>query len=106
MALNDFRSAYMPYCLKKQSDDSYVVLNREYKPLGFITSEWINYEDYPVCVKIKGIGSEMAKELSCHGSEDISEIFLYHDGCNPVNSEKYMAIFLKKCGLLAKLQIE
>ena len=37
MPLGDFRSVFMPYCLRKQKDGRYVVLNREYKPVGFFT---------------------------------------------------------------------
>ena len=106
MALNDYRAVYMPYCLRKRKGDRYVVLNREYKPLGFKTSDWINYDDYPVCVNIKGINPASAKKLSCSGSEDTDDIFLYSDGCNPVNDEGYMTAYLEKLKLLAKMQVE
>jgi hypothetical protein len=106
MALHDFRAAYLPYCLKKQKDGRYVPLNREYKPVGFLTYAWVNYEDYPVSAKIKGIGPALARKLSCHGSGDTEEIFLYHDGCNPIGGDAYMQDYLKKLKLLAKLRVE
>ena len=63
MALNDFRATFLPYCLDKQSD-GYVVLNRRYKPIGFKTRDKVNYEDYPICVELKGFGSVTAAKLS------------------------------------------
>jgi hypothetical protein len=35
--LGDVRSVHLAYCIKKQDDGTYVVLNREYKPLGLKT---------------------------------------------------------------------
>ena len=43
----------MPYCLEKQDNGSYAVLNREYKSVGFNTSDYIKYEEYPVTTKSK-----------------------------------------------------
>ena len=60
MPLGDFRSVYFPYCIKKQDDGSYIVLNREYKPLGFNSREHFNYEDYPISSKIKGLTSNIS----------------------------------------------
>ncbi len=103
MPLGDFRSIYMPYCLKKQEDGSYAVLNREYKPVGFNTRDFINYEDYPVTTTLKGIGPGVAKKLSYSGSDDTETIYLYNDGCVPVHSTSNMNAYLKKLGTLAKL---
>ena len=106
MALNNYIAVYLPYCLRKQEDGRYVALNREYKPVGFITSDWINYDDYPVRANIKGIGPCTARKLSCHSSEDTGDIFLYHDGCNPIIDEDYMSDYFEKLELLAKMQVE
>lgn len=106
MALNDYRAVYMPYCLRKQKDDRYAVLNREYRPVGFKTNDWINYDEYPVCVKIKGIGPATARKLSYNSNSDTKEIFLYNDGCNPIKDKKHMAVYLKKLELLAKMHVE
>jgi hypothetical protein len=40
----DFLAVFFPYCIEKQRDDSWVVLNRQYKPVGFNTSEYISYD--------------------------------------------------------------
>lgn len=105
MSFNNVTAVYMPYCLQRQEDGRYAILNREYKPLGFLTREWITYSDYPVCAKIKGIGPATARKLSYKGSEDTDWIFLYNDGCNPCHGPEEMEAYLKKLSLLGKLRI-
>lgn len=104
MGLRDFRSIYLPYCLKKQADGTYVVLNREYKPVGFNTTDWVTYEDYPVFTRLKGIGPATARRLSCDGSENVTTIFLYNDGCIPVESSWAMQAYLARLAILARLE--
>lgn len=106
MALYDFRSIYLPYCLKRLSNGRYVVLNREYKPLGFNTHEHLNYEDYPIAAKIKGITKKLASEISIDGSSSLDEIFLYNDKTNPSSNSKNLKEYLKKIERLTKLKAE
>lgn len=104
MALNDFRAIYLPYCLKKQEDGKYVVLNREYKPLGFNSYEQFDYSNYPIASNLKGITEKKAIELSWNDSPDKENIFLYNDGTNPIKSKSNMTEYLKKLESLAKLK--
>ena len=97
---------YFPYCLRKQADGRYAVLNREYKPVGFIPHGFVRYGDFPVCVEIRGIGPATAKKLSYKGCEDTDEIFLYNDACNPIQEKEHMTAYLKKLELLAKKEIK
>lgn len=106
MALGDFRSIYLPYCLALQEDGSYAVLNREYKPVGFNTSDYVTYSEYPVTTKFKGIGPSTAKKLSYNGNEDVARIYLYDDGSAPTVTSANMATYLKKIETLAKLQVK
>ena len=106
MALNEFRSICLPYCLKKQKDGGYLVLNREYKPLGFNTLDEIKYEDYPISTKYAGITSKKASMLSWNSSTDTENIFLYNDGTVPTSNKKNMGLYLAKLEILAKLQVK
>lgn len=105
MSLGDFRSVFFPYCLKKQKDGRYAVLNREYKPVGFFTREFITYADHPVLVKLKGLTPIKAAKLSWKGEKQTDEIFLYNDGCVPTHSKANMRAYLEKLELLAKLSV-
>ena len=92
--------------MDKQEDGRYAVLNREYKPLGFMTTDLIKYSDYPVCAKIKGIGPAVAQKLSFDGSPDTDRIYLYNDASNPTRDDAHMKNYLKKLASLAKLKID
>ncbi|QSV55098.1 MAG: hypothetical protein HEP80_15660 [Dolichospermum sp. UKL201] len=106
MSLDDFRAVFLPYCLQKQPDEKYAVLNRRYKPLGFNTREHIEYEDYPICVKLKGIGSATAAKLSWNCDSNTDIIYLYNDGCFPTKSSEDMKNYLKRLEILAKLKVD
>lgn len=103
MPLNNFRQIHMPYCLKKQDDGCYVVLNREYKPLGFDTDEYLKYEDYPILVKYK-ITKAKIKQLSVHPEDNSEDFYLYNDGCLPEHNKKNMDAYLEKLRILTKLE--
>lgn len=83
MPLGDVRSVHLPYCIERQADGRYVVLNREYKPLGFKTKDFIKYENYPVGVKLPGLRPATAAKISYNASKDLGTIYLYDDGCVP-----------------------
>lgn len=102
----DFRYIYLPYCLLKQPNGNYLVLNRNYKPLGFAVRDRLRYEDYPIEVKIKRLTKTTAARLSWEESDNVEKIFLYNDGCIPTASAAHMTEYLKKLRILAKLEIE
>jgi hypothetical protein len=103
--MNDFRATYLPYCLIRQNDGRYAVTNRRYKPVGLTTTQHVEYQQYPVLAFIKKMGTSTIKKLSWNASEDSERIYLYNDGCNPVNSAKDMHVYLDRLAILAKLEI-
>jgi hypothetical protein len=105
MPLGDIRSVVLPYVLKRLEDGRYVVLNREYKPVGFLTRVHVKYEDYPIALKLRGLTAAVAKKLSCDGSANLDLIGLYDDGCVPTQSKKNMDAYLERLARLAKLKV-
>jgi len=101
---SDFRTYHLPYCLEKLADGKYVVLNRKYKPIGFYTTKQVDYESYPVAVKLK-LAPKTIQKLSWNGSDDPVKIYLYDDGCIPTDSTKHMTAYLDKIALLAKVKV-
>lgn len=104
--ITDFRAVYFPYCIEKQSDGSWVVLNRQYKPVGFNTGEFIEYEKFPVSAVLKGIGPTKLNKLSYTGVAEGDRVYLYNDGCVPTRSAADMRSYLEKLKLLAGLRLE
>lgn len=104
MAIENVRAVYFPYCIEKCADGSWVLLNRNYKPVGFNTSNFINYADYPVAMKLKGLGPSTLKKLSYKDEEPGDRVYLYNDGCVPTSSSAAMNAYLKKLEILLKLQ--
>src|SRR5687767_9310467 len=102
MPLSDFRCVHLPYCLQRMEDGRYVVLNREYKPLGFQTYDFINYRDFPMAVRFKRLTPRVAAKLSSRGSANLDRIFLYHDGCIPTDSPAKMRLYLNRIAILAR----
>ena len=102
----DFRAVYFPYCIEKQADGTWVVLNRQYKPVGFNTGDFIRYEEFPISAKLKGIGPRVMKKLSYSGEAQGDRVYLYNDGCVPTHSTADMNSYLKKLAILAKLGLE
>lgn len=103
--MRDFRSVFLPYCIQKQPDGRYAVLNRNYKPIGFITSEHVVYANYPILVKLRGLKQTTAAKISFKGDSNTKEIFLYNDGCVPTRNKKNMAAYLERLRVLASLSV-
>lgn len=106
MSLSDFRSIYLPYCLKKQTDGSFIVLNREYKPLGFNTLTHVKYEDYPISTKFKGLTEKQITKVAYNGKMDHDCIFLYNDASIPTSSKENMKNYLDRLQILANLKVK
>ena len=102
------RHTHFPYCLRKEKDGSWVLLNRLYTPVGFATKAWIMPEDYPVSVRIRRLTDQDIQRLSYNGEGVTAgrKIYLYGDSCNPEDSAKNMTAYLEKLGILMKRQIE
>jgi len=101
--MHEFQEAFMPYCIQKQNDGHYVILNRMYKPLGMITKQNVDYSPY--AVKLKGLSPTSAKKLSWKGDPNTDEIFLYNDGCVPTKGKKNMGAYLDRLAILASIKV-
>jgi len=106
MSLCDFRAAFMPYCLQRMPDGKYAVLNREYKPVGFYTNSWVEYEKFPVTVRLKGLTKKTVAALSYRGDTNLNRIYLYRGEHAVDSNEQSMAEYLKRLARLAKYKID
>lgn len=94
---------YFVYCIRKQEDGTWLLLNRNYKPVGFNTDEHLKYDDYPVSARNKGLGAATLKKLSFNGEGSGDTVYLYNDGCVPTSSNEHMKSYLEKLQILLKI---
>jgi hypothetical protein len=107
MPVTNTRALYFPYCLQQLDDKSWIILNRNYKPLGSATEEHVTYEDIDPKMRIAKIASAQARLLAYSGDADAEgRIYLYQDGCIPTDSEKNMTAYLKRLSVLMKLKLK
>lgn len=106
MLTEKFRWVYLPYCLEKLSSGGYVVLNRDYKPIGFNSSAQLDYESYPVAVRFRRLTASTIRRLSCEGSDAPDKIYLYNGACVPTRSVGNMRAYLKRLSILGGLGID
>lgn len=110
MGVSNVRAVYFPYCLERQEDGSWVILNRNYKPVGFNTDDHIEYENYPVAMKQR-ISEATLRKLSFRGGADEVDaaikrgrVYLYNDGTVPTHDAASMQAYLKRVEILLKLK--
>lgn len=103
---DEIRHSFLPYCLDRQPDGRYAVLNRRYKPVGLTTTDHVTYTDYPCLVKLKGLTAARAVKMSARGDDHLHRIYLYNDGCVPTAGAAEWSAYAKRLQVLAKLSVE
>lgn len=112
MALTDFFRINLPYGLKKNANNEWFAFNREYKPLGWNTTDFINEAQFPVYTIYKGLTDKMIlkifSETMVHRNEhgEIYLIFFYNDGTNPQSNPKHWQNYFNIIKELSKLQVK
>ncbi|MCK5770916.1 hypothetical protein [Algiphilus sp.] len=101
----ELRQTHFPYCLLREPDGTYVVVNRRYKPIGFCTDEWIDYGAHPVRTTRK-LSRAAAAKLDCDGRTGGDRIYLYNDGCIPTSSAQHMQSYLERLAVLMRVRLE
>lgn len=100
----DFVWWYLPYCLERLSDGSYLPLNRSYKPVGLVTAERVDYEMAPMRGRLKLSPAQLA-QIDHSGSPDAQgTAFLYDDGSFPSRSPEDWKAYVARLTVLAGIE--
>lgn len=102
--MNELRRFLLPYCLIRQPDGRYVCVNRDYKPLGFNTRDWVTYGNLPIAFTLPTLTAANAARISYKGSDDLDRIYLYNDGSVPTETPANMAAYLERLAILMRLK--
>jgi hypothetical protein len=104
--VSEFRQVFLIYCLDLLPDGRYVALNRRYKPVGMYSTEWVKYEDFPVCFKFKrALTQRQIAALSYKGDTTAQRIYFYNDGCAPTASTANWNAYADRLHRLAAYKI-
>lgn len=101
----DLREVFLPYCMQRQPDGRYALLNRRYKPVGFFTGGWVQYDGHPVLVRVH-VTPKMAASVSWEESPEVDQIYFYDDGCIPTASAQAMDAYLMRIARIMTWKIE
>lgn len=93
---------HFPYCVKHLEGDQYIILNRDYKPLG--TTDWVeDYATHPSVTTLK-ITKKQATKLSYRNSDDLEIIYLFEDTPKLLGDRKLFAEYLSRLEILARIK--
>ena len=101
--MEDFRRTMMPYGMSKNESGSWTFFNRNYKPVGVVSSEWAEWEDPRHVLRFKRIDRRTLKNLDIDGLGAGERIFFYNDATVPTSSTKAMRAYLDKLAILMGL---
>lgn len=112
MALGDFFRINMPYGMERNDKDEWFVYNREYKPLGWNTSRYVDTKEYPVFTKYKGLTEAILLKLACPKEDtikkdrnnEICQIWFYSDATNPKDNPEYWNDYFNRIKVLSMLE--
>lgn len=100
---SNFIHAFLPYCLKRIEDGRYVILNRQYSPVGTVLSDAIKYGDF--AISWPGMSSALAGRLSWRGISCTEQIWLYGDETDPTRSQENLEAYVSRLWMLRAFKI-
>jgi hypothetical protein len=106
MIESDSAHVILPYCVHFLDQRTLVILNRQYKPIGMTTRDWVEYEPHAFKIgrklthrQIEAIvgGNQakdpkrMAKDLAIYDAGQEVQFWLFYDGNAPWRGAKSWA---------------
>lgn len=91
---SQLRHQLYPYCVAF-TDSGCVLLNREYKPLGFDTRHYADYYKYPVSYLFQNLGIQQCHDIDHHIDVKLSinkkplDLWLYNERFAPCGGSRY-----------------
>lgn len=93
---------HFPYCIKHLGNNKYIVLNRDYKPLGI--TDWVeDYATHPSVATLK-ITRKQAAQMSYNNSDNLESIFLFDKTTDLLENKKLFSEYLNRLEILAHIK--
>lgn len=100
------RALYFPYCLRRLDDGSWIILNRNYRPVGHGGSSYPDHEGIHPNFRIPNLTNSQIRALSHTGEADGNDVYLYNDGCVPTNGVRHMDDYLRRLRTLMWISLK
>ena len=88
--------SWLPYFCQPLEDGIYIIVNRNYKPVGQVSKDWAKYEEFPYLHA--RFEDALRKRFTVKGSQDG---YLFNDGCPPWHSRQDATAYLTRLRLLS-----
>jgi hypothetical protein len=95
----------LPYCLQRQADGRYAVLNRRYQPIGthLHSTDALDLAARGHLLQLAPIDAHTAARLSAYGKPETDCIYLYASGHHPLNDPIQWAAYCARLHTLGSL---
>lgn len=104
--MSEVRRHMFPYGMSKNADGTWTIFNRQYKPLGVISSEWEEWDSPRHKMKLSGLGPATIAKLDVSDETGSDRIYFYDDGCVPTHSAKAKKQYFEKMAILMSLSVK
>jgi hypothetical protein len=93
---------HFPYCIQHLGGDKYIILNRNYKPLGQTSFDYVDYEKHPSVIHMK-ITKKQATKLSYDGLIKSDYIYFYDNSDKVLRNPQTFNDYIVRLKLLATI---
>lgn len=93
---------HLPYCIMHIDTDRYIILNRNYKPLGQTSFDYVDYRKHPSVIHMK-ITEKQAIKLSYDGFIKSDCIYFYDNSDTVLRNTQAFNDYIARLKLLATI---
>jgi hypothetical protein len=90
----------LPYCLERIESGRFILLNRDYKPIGSSANA---FPVRPIALEIAGLTPKTAASISVTGDPDCGPIYLFNDGSAPWLGHSELLAYERRLARLLEL---
>lgn len=96
----EFYRYFLPFCLVRRTDGRWLPLNRNYKPLGQLSAEWVDYDRHPGSIPLT---QTLEDELSFQREPHRIWLYAPEEG---LETPRQQADYWKKIQLLMTIPVD
>jgi hypothetical protein len=94
---------FLPYCIDRVSGDTFVLLNRRYRPIAMPESTLSLHVNRSIHFKSDDLTPEVATKLSIHDDPNTNRIYFFDDGSAPWLGKRQGNAYEKRMEILRRL---